>query len=126
MARKPSAIIRQDKSRTRSFDDQAFVDGVFNNEYILVVGTGVILDRSKFPEANGDINRYIINEINKDRRAVRLDFVEYKSFTDIFRGTALDEIDPIYSLLTDGYEFALDEISPELTELLRTSSLSSF
>ena len=120
MARKPSAIIRQDKSRTRSFDDQAFVDGVFNNEYILVVGNGVILDRSKFPEANGDINRYIINEINKDRRAVRLDFVEYKSFTDIFRGTALDEIDPIYSLLTDGYEFALDEISPELTELLRT------
>ena len=120
MARKPSAIIRQDRSRSRVFDDQAFVDGVFNNEYILVVGNGVILDRMKFPEANGDINRYIINEINKDRRAVRTDFVDYNSFTDVFRGTALDEVDPIYSLLTDDYDYAIDEISPELRDLLKT------
>lgn len=120
MARKPSAIIRQDKSRSRVFDEQAFVDGVFNNEYILVIGSGVILDRTKFPESHGDINRYIISEINKDRRSYRSDFVDYQSFTDVFRGTALDEVDPIYSLLTDGYDYILDEISPELRNLLKT------
>ena len=109
MARKPSAIIRQDKSRTRSFDDQAFVDGVFNNEYILAFCRYTLV----FAELHTSEHTILL-------RAVRSDFVEYKSFTDIFRGTALDEIDPIYSLLTDGYEFALDEISPELTELLRT------
>ena len=96
------------------------MDGVFNGEYILVVGNGIILDQAKFPGTNGDINRYIINEINRDRKKVRADFIDYKSFTDVFRGTALDEIDPIYTLLTDGYEYRLDEISPELRNLLKT------
>lgn len=120
MARKPKSIRRVSKVVERVFDEQAFVDGVFNDEYVLVVGNGVILDRTKFPQSNGDINKYIISEINNDRSKESVDFVNYRTFTDVFRGTSLDEIDPIYSLLTDGYEFALTDISPELTNLLRS------
>ncbi len=120
MARKPKSIIRGIKATEKVFDEKAFVDGVFNDEFILVVGSGVILDRAKFPESGGDIDKYIIDEINKDCRDGRMDFVEYKNFTDVFRGTPLDEVDPIYKILTDGYEYVLDDISPELTNLLRT------
>ena len=120
MARKPKSIGRVSKVTERVFDEKAFVDGVFNDEYILVVGNGVILDRTKFPQSEGDINKYIISEINNDRSKERAYFVNHRTFTDVFRGTSLDEIDPIYSLLTDGYKYALTDISPELTLLLRT------
>ena len=96
------------------------MDGVFNDEYILVVGSGVVLDRQQFPHSRGDINQYIIDEINHDRRQVRAEFVDYKNFTNVFRDTPLDEVDPIYSLLADDYDYALSDISPELTNLLRT------
>lgn len=120
MARKPKSTGRKIKTGERMFDERAFVDGVFNDEYLLVVGSGVVLDRQQFPHANGDINQYIIDEINHDRRQEQAGFVDYKNFTDVFRGTPLDEVDPIYSLLTDGYDYALTDISPELTKLLRT------
>lgn len=120
MARKPKESGRGIKTAEKVFDERAFVDGVFNEEYILVVGSGIVLNRKQFPHSGGDINQYIIDEINNDRRKERVGFVDYQNFTDIFRDTALDEVDPIYSLLTDGYEYALTEISPELTQLLRT------
>lgn len=120
MARKPRDTVKNVRTAERSFDERAFVDGVFNDEYILVVGSGVVLDRQQFPHSGGDINQYIIDEINNDRRQERAGFVDHKDFTDVFRGTPLDEPDPIYSLLTDGYDYALSDISPELTNLLRT------
>lgn len=121
MARKPKGITRSSTRLTeRVFDERAFADGVFNDEYILVVGTGVVLDRKQFPHSDGDINRYIIDEINNDRRMERADFTDHRTFTDVFRGTPPDEIDPIYKLLNEGYEYALADISPELTRLLRT------
>ena len=120
MARKPKGTIRKIRTAERMFDERAFVDGVFNDEYILVVGSGVVLDRQQFPHSSGDINQYIIDEINHDRRQEQAGFVEHKNFTDVFRGTSLDEVDPIYSLLTDGYDYTLSDISPELTKLMRT------
>lgn len=120
MARKPKDTGRKFKTAERMFDERAFVDGVFNDEYILVVGSGVVLDRKQFPHSGGDINQYIIDEINHDRRQEQAGFVDHKNFTDVFRGTPLDEVDPIYDLLTNGYDFVLTDISPELTQLLRT------
>ncbi len=58
MARKPSGTGRVVRPRERTFNERAFVDGVFNDEYILVVGNGVILDRAKFPGSGGDINKF--------------------------------------------------------------------
>ncbi len=120
MARKPKDLNHSQKENNCTFDEKSFVDGVFNNEYILVVGSGVILDRARFPQTDGDINRYILNEINNDRREERADFVNHKNFTDVIRATPSDKQDPIYSLLADGIEYELDDISPELTQLLRS------
>ncbi len=56
MARKPSSVVRGIKqvATERVFDEQAFVDGVFNDEFLLVIGSGVILDRSRFSDSGGD------------------------------------------------------------------------
>lgn len=120
MARKPKGTSRGTKITQRIFDERTFADGVFNDEYILVVGSGVVLDSKQFPHSGGDINQYIIDEINNDRRQERAGFVDHRNFTDVFRGTPLDEADPIYTLLTDGYDYALSDISPELSQLLRS------
>lgn len=122
MARNPRET-NQNTNRTEIvFDEQAFIDSVYNNEYILVIGSGVILDyrQEEFRHSQGDINRYILSEINNDCREVQKDFHEYQNFTDVFRGTPRDQPDPIYSLLTNGFTYALSDISPELTALLRT------
>lgn len=120
MARKPKDLNHSPKESNGSFDERSFVDGVFNDEYILVVGSGVILDRAKFPQTSGDINRYILNEINNDRRGERACFVDHKDFTDVIRATPSDKQDPIYSLLADGIDYELSDISPELSQLLRS------
>lgn len=126
MARKPSESDtgRNSKLDDQSlfFDEQRFVDGVFNDDYVLVVGNGVILDvnQKTFKDTGGDINQYILDEINKDRRKTRYGFVDHENFTEVFRGTPPAEPDPIYKLLTDDFSYDLSDISPELTQLLRT------
>ena len=120
MARKPKDSNRSQKENDGTFDERSFVDGVFNNEYILVVGSGVILDRAKFPHTDGDINQYIINEINSDRQNKIAGFVAHQNFTDIVRATPPDKQDPIYHLLADDFDYALSDVSPELTQLLRS------
>ena len=125
MARKPKNANIDIRQTARVFDEQAFVDGMFNGDYILVVGSGVILDRKQFSESGGNINQYIIDEINNDRRGVQTDFIDHKSFTDVYKGTKQGEEDPIFRLLTrdaddGGIEYNLNDISPELTKLLRT------
>ncbi len=120
MARKPRNTVRGTKAFENVFDEKAFVDGVFNDEFILVVGSGVILDKNKYPASGGDINRYVIDEINRDCRAENVNFVDYKDFTDVVRGTPLNEVDPVFRMLTDGFEYNISDMSQELTALLRT------
>lgn len=121
MARNPKNANIDIRQPARVFDEQAFVDGVFNDDYILVVGSGVILDRRQFPNSRGDINQYIIDEINNDRRKIQANFIDHESFTDVYKGTQQGEEDAIFRLLTGNeMEYNLNDISPELTKLLRT------
>ncbi len=120
MARKPKNANLDIRQSARVFDEQGFVDGVFNDDYILVVGSGVILDRKQFPHTGGDINQYIIDEINNDRREQQVNFSDHKSFTDVYKGTKQGAEDPIFKLLTSDLDYELSDISPELTKLLRT------
>lgn len=49
------------RQTTRVFDEQAFVNGVFNGDHILVVGSGVILDRKQIPNSGSKVNQYIFD-----------------------------------------------------------------
>ena len=60
MTRKPKNANIDVGQTTRAFDEQGFVDGVFSDDYILVVGSGVILDRKQFPNSGSKDNQYIL------------------------------------------------------------------
>ena len=60
MARKSENANIDIRQTARVFDEKKFVDGVFNDDYILVVGSGVILDRKQFPNYGGYINQLIM------------------------------------------------------------------
>ena len=51
MARKPKNANIDIRQTTRVFNEQALVNGVFNDDDILVVGCGVVLDRKQFPDS---------------------------------------------------------------------------
>ena len=114
--------VSPDNSRHVEFDEYEFVEKVYSSEYILVVGSSVILDRKQpeFSGCNGDVNKYIIDQINADRREVRHDFQDHQSFDDIYRGTSPSEGDPIYDLLADELVYTVDDMSEELVDLLRS------
>lgn len=96
-----------------NFDELSFFDGIINDQYILVVGSGVILDREKYPGTNGDINVYLLNELNSIKHT------NFDSLSDIVQAFST-EISPLYSYLVDGIVYEIDDISPELSTLLNT------
>lgn len=99
------------------FSKEKFIEDVFNGEYILVVGSEVIMDNSVEP--TGDVNKYILRVLNKILNK------NYKDFNDILRHSS-EGIDPIRNFLklkNDGHKikgYAIDDISPELRGLLST------
>lgn len=119
MARKPSAV-NKNRSQSEESNISSLIQGIYSGEYILIVGSEVILDKAKFPDCNGDINQYIINEINKDNRQKINDFVDYKSFTDIIRNSPISTLDPINQLLVDEFDYRIDDMSDSLVELITT------
>ena len=105
----------EDPESTVAFDECPFIEGVYHNDYALVVGPGVILDRSQFPESDGDINAYLLRIINEELNK------NYKSLTQI----KSEGKSPLYRLLAEKLneiemKYYLSDISPELRELLGT------
>lgn len=94
------------------FNKEKFIEDVFNNEYILVIGSEVILDNKV--EVSGDINKYLLKTINQ------LQHTKYTDFNDIILHSN-EEIDPIRILLnSDKFKCAMsiNDISTELRNLL--------
>jgi len=97
-----------------SFDMVKFIDEVFNNDYILVIGNGIILDTKVEP--SGDINKYLLHSINQALGT------NYKNFNELFLHFN-EEIDPIRNLLSlEKFKksMVIEDISKELRNLLRT------
>ncbi len=88
---------------------------VFNNEYILIVGSEVILNPQVEP--SGDVNDYLLRHVNR-----KLKGSSYKNFDEVMQHSGT-EIDPIRNLLSwDKFKqsMVVDDVSEELQGLLRT------
>lgn len=97
------------------FNMEQAIGHVFNNEYILIVGSEVILKPSVEP--SGDINDYVLRHVNR-----KLKGSDYKSFDEVMQHSGT-EIDPIRNLLSwDKFKqsMVVDDVSDELQGLLRT------
>lgn len=93
------------------FDKEKFVDDVFNGEYILVIGNEVMMDKSV--EETGDVNQYILKQLNYVLKT------NYKDFNEVALHSN-NKIDPIRNLLNlKQFKYHLNDISVELVSLLR-------
>lgn len=113
MPLKPKTVSRDPERRKVTFQDTLFFNGIINNEYILVVGSGVILNKNKYPKTNGDLNVLLLNAINDDKHT------NYESLSDAVTACPL-QISPLYTLLVEGIDYDIDDVSPDLIELLNT------
>lgn len=95
-----------------AFNKEQFVEDILNEEYILVIGSEVIM--SKDEEPTGDINQYILSKINYSLGQ------NYKDFNELALHSG-QGFDPIRNLLNNKhFIFDLQDISPELQKLLAT------
>lgn len=93
------------------FDKEKFVDDVFNGEYILVIGNEVMMEKSV--EETGDVNQYILKQLNCVLKT------NYKDFNEVALHSN-NKIDPIRNLLNlKQFKYHLNDISIELVSLLR-------
>ncbi len=98
-----------------TFDMEKAIEHVFNNEYILIVGSEVVLKTSVEP--SGDVKDYILRHVNK-----LLNNSKYMNFDEVMLHTG-SGIDPIRKLLAwDKFKrsMVVDDVSDELQGLLRT------
>ena len=95
------------------FSKEKFVEDVFNDDYILVVGSEVIMNKEEEP--TGDVKQYILRALNTSLGR------NYKDFNELLQHSG-DGIDPIRNLLNSEADFSYDlnDISPELRDLLST------
>lgn len=103
-----------DNLQELKFDMEKAIGHVFNNEYILVVGSEVILNLNVEP--TGDVGTYLLRHINRKLRS------SYKNFDEVMQHSG-NEIDPIRNLLSwDKFKqsMVIDDVSEELQGLLRT------
>ena len=95
------------------FSREQLVSDVFNDEYVLVVGNEVIMNRQEEP--TGDVNQYILRALNTSLDS------HYKDFNELVTHSG-DGIDAIRNLLNSEEDFSYDvaDMSPELCQLLKT------
>jgi len=103
-----------DNLQDLQFNMEQAIGHVFNNEYILIVGSEVILKPNV--ELSGDVNDYILQHVNRMLKG------NYKSFDEVMQHSGI-EIDPIRNLLSwDKFKqsMVVDDLSDELQGLLRS------
>lgn len=94
------------------FNEQQFVEDMFRDEYVLVIGSEVIMNKEVEP--TGDITQYILRSINTNLGK------EYKDFNELDSNSALG-IDIVRNLLNDeNFSYDIEDITVELVNLLKT------
>lgn len=95
-----------------NFNEQQFVEDLFRDDYILVIGSEVIMNKEIEP--TGDISQYILRSINTNLGK------EYKDFNELESNLVLG-VDIVRNLLNDeNFSYDIEDISKELVDLLKT------
>lgn len=103
---------RLDQLPEVDFNEQQFVEDIFNDKYLLVIGSEVILDKSIEP--TGDISQYILRSINANIGKDYKDFNELETHSE-------QGIDVVRNLLNDrNFYYDIEDVSQELRDLLET------
>ena len=110
---KENTGLRISQQQEAVFSQEQFVEDVFNDEYILVVGSEVIMNKDEEP--SGDVNQYILRALNSSLGR------DYKDFNELVHRSG-EGIDAIRNLLNaeEDWSYDLADVSPELKALFET------
>ena len=113
---KPGDNSSTDISRQKKvqFDKNLFIEDAYSENYILLVGSEVILNQSIAP--SGDFNEFLLHAINTVLNR------HYESFREMMEDAAATGVDEVRNLLnSERMEYNLDDdICPELRAFLET------
>lgn len=87
----------------QSLSTDSFLRDILTNQYILILGSSVILDQEY---KQGDVNKWLLNEINTACRK------EYKSFNNVNREEIFSALSPFQE------EYTEDKLNKELVSFL--------
>ena len=104
---------RIQQQQEAQFNREQFLEDVFNEEYILVVGSEVIMNREEEP--SGDVNQYILRALNSSLNE------SYKSLDELINHSG-QGVDAIRNLLNSEEDFSYDtrDMEPSLKALMET------
>lgn len=110
---KDDTAARLSQQQEAVFDQEQFVTDVMNGDYLLVVGSEVIMNRNEEP--SGDVKQYLLKALNSSLNR------SYKDLNEL----ALDSgsgVDPVRNLLNsaDDFSYDIDDMSPELRDMIGT------
>lgn len=110
---KESTGKRINQHQEAAFSKEQFVEDLFNDDYLLVVGPEVIMDENVEP--TGDVNQYILKALNYSLNQKYMDFNQLMNYSG-------EGIDPIRNLLNseEDFSYEINDITKELKELLET------
>ncbi|MCR5277519.1 MAG: toll/interleukin-1 receptor domain-containing protein [Bacteroidales bacterium] len=120
---KPGDDTRTDISQLKkvSFDKGQFLEDVLNDEYILLVGSEVVLRQCENTVPTGDINDYLLKTINQILKR------HYSNYQEMMEDAAATGVDKVRNLLNANFfEYNINEdICPELRAFLETRAFNT-
>ena len=110
---KDDTAARLSQQQEAVFDREQFVTDVMNGEYLLVVGSEVIMNRDEEP--SGDVKQYLLKALNSSLNR------NYKDLDELAHDSG-SGIDPVRNLLNSADDFSYDlaDMSPELRDMVST------
>ena len=103
------------------FNWDRFISNVIGGKYVLVLGSEIMLSKDQNVDCDGDSTRLILNSV-KDYLVENNELgkdISIETFTDLSRVTP-NVSAKIRNEISEGIDWDLTEVSPELISLIRT------
>lgn len=113
-------VIRKDQRGVGDFNE--VIDGICKGNYVLVLGSEVMLDKNRNIEAKGDSVRFYLEEIINSRHDMGFNHIPAENFTDYIIKNALNT-DSVKKWLLEQIEeisFEDTDINPDLVRLMES------
>lgn len=118
MARKP-----KNKNRESDQINQGLTESVYNGDYVLLLGSEVILDRDQLPTSSGNSSTFLLNNVIETQEDNGHILRRAGNFADLIvdNGLSIEKVKEwILNEFKDNIDFDIDDVSPDLRKLLAT------
>ena len=115
-------IVTDRKAKKENPGFNNVVDEISRGQYVLLLGSDIILDKNYNTEANGDSTKFFLERVLKSKEEAGKSYESVDTFPELILNNALNSTDVRRWLLSEieSTEFELADITPDLIKLLST------